>query len=69
MEDMEKFDCLYTDETGDVHPCYVQDTMEGKHGFTGIVYLNREFDQNGKPLGDSKEIFNFVENDRVSRIQ
>jgi hypothetical protein len=53
-EYMNKFDHLYTDETGDVHPCYVADTMEGKHGYTGIVYLNY-----------GKEVFEFVENDKV----
>ena len=60
MDYYDKFDHMYTDETGDKHPCYVQDTMEGKSGYTGIVYLDRE-----NPESDSVEKFAFVENDRV----
>lgn len=61
--DYSKFDSLYTDDNGEKHPCYWNDTMPGKGGYVGIVYLDRP-----APDQDSIVRFEFVELDRVELI-
>lgn len=53
-----EYDCTYTDDSGVKYPCYVNDKMDGKGGYTGIVYL-----KNGK------DVFEFVESYAVSKTR
>lgn len=61
--DWTKFEWIYTDDNGEEHPCYWADTMPGKGGYVGIVYLNRT-----APDQDAVEVHEFVEIDRVEKL-